>query len=272
MFEEARELQSNLSLSHIPEKKEVNVRDIRDYYKDHYLSIPSLRLSFSSASGLLNTDPKGHFFSDSNSEFISDIPELRTSFSQLDGIFAPPFSVFSKYDLLFGSNSAYTPFRYHTESRRFLFVGDGAGIRIKMTPWKSSKYLSPVNDYEDYHFWSRVDLWKESRETNKIQCLDFIVNPGFVVYIPPYWWYSIQFIDSKNRSSVASYSYMSPMNMMANLPNWTYYFLQQQNMNKIMVKTISSVTSSSTEDDSVNISEKDIREKIPEEPKISDID
>jgi hypothetical protein len=272
MFEEARELQSYLSLSNIiPDKKEVNVRDIRDYYKDHYLSIPSLRLSYSSANGLLDTDPKGHFFSDSNAELISDIPELRTSFSQLDGIFAPSFSVFSKHDLLFGSNNAYTPFRYHTESRRFLFVGDGAGIRIKMTPWKSSKYLSPVNDYEDYHFWSRVDLWKDSRETNKIKCLDFIVNPGFVVYIPPYWWYSIQFIDSKNRSSVASYTYMSPMNMMANIPNWTYYFLQQQNMNKIMVKTISSVTSSSEEDPVHNISEKDVREKIPES-KINDID
>jgi hypothetical protein len=65
---------------------------------------------------------------------------------------------------------------------------------------------------------------------------------------------------------------MSPMNMMANLPNWGYYFLQQQNMNKIMVKTISSVTSNSIDDDPVNISEKDVREKIPEEPKINDID
>jgi hypothetical protein len=237
MFEETEELQTLLSRE-IPDKTDVIVRDIRDYYKDHYLSIPSLHLSYSSASGLMNTDPKGHFFSESN----SDIPELSKTYKKMDLILSPPFSAFSKYDLLFGSNNAFTPFRYHTESRRFLYVGEGAGIRVKMTPWKSSKYLSPVNDYEDYHFWSRVNLWKDSRETQKVQCLDFIVNPGFVVYIPPYWWFSILFIDSKNRSKVASFSYMSSMNLLANLPNWGYFILQQQNMNKVMVKTVASIT------------------------------
>lgn len=224
----------------IPEKNDVYVRDIRDY-KDHK-SIPSLRLSYSSASVLMDTDPKGHFFSEENSELM-DIPDLGKLYKQMDPILSPPFAAFSKYDLLFGSSNAYTPFQYHTESRRFLFVGEGAGIRIKMTPWKNSKYLSPINDYEDYRFWSRVDLWKDP----KIKCLDFLVNPGFVIYVPPYWWYSIMFVDSKNRSKIASFSYMSPMNVLANVPNWTYYFLQQQNMNKIMVKTIASVSNPETE-------------------------
>jgi hypothetical protein len=42
-----------------------------------------------------------------------------------------------------------------------------------------------------------VNVWepqkKYAQEMERIRFLEFDVHPGYVLYIPPYWWYSIKY-------------------------------------------------------------------------------
>jgi hypothetical protein len=69
--------------------------------------------------------------------------------------------------------------------------------------------------------------------------LDFDLKPGYVLYIPPYWFYSVEFLDvpasasatatanNSKISFVASFTYTTPMNILANAHHYGNYFLTQ---------------------------------------------
>jgi hypothetical protein len=227
-------LRETESLFHyIPaEKEDVTVKDIRDYYRSSTdKAINGISLTYKSATGLCATDPHSYFFSENNTDILEKI-----EFDTLSPYFEPPLTVSKKYDYWFGSPNAYTPARYHIDSGHFLAILPGQGIRVKMCPWRSYSSLSPIKDYENYEFWSKTDIWKHF--TGK--CLEFDVKAGYVLFIPSYWFYSIQYInvstieDSENHSnkvsSIACFQYVTVMNMIANLQHYGMYFLQQQNM------------------------------------------
>jgi hypothetical protein len=114
-------------------------------------------------------------------------------------------------------------------------------VTIKMTPWKSSKYLYQNKDYDTYEFWSPIQVWKPQRkyfhEMEKLKFLEFDVNAGYIVSIPPYWWYSIKY-DNNPETMVTSFTYNTAMNCVATLPDTCLYFMQQQNIKKRVSKTI----------------------------------
>ena len=152
----------------------------------------------------------------------------------------PTFTVQIKYDIMFGSKNVCTPIRYHTEYRKFLCVNSGK-IHVKMTPWRSHNYLYPYNDYEHYEFVSPVNCWnpqeKYLNEMDKLKFLEFDVKAGNILYIPPHWFYSIKYSDEPN-TIVYGFTYNSIMNCVANLPKWSLYFFQQQNLKKKVLKTL----------------------------------
>ena len=57
--------------------------------------------------------------------------------------------------------------------------------------------------------------------------MDITLNKGEIIYIPAYWWYSIQFIES---SSVVSFKYKTFMNSVAISPHIFMKVLQSQNV------------------------------------------
>jgi hypothetical protein len=109
-----------------------------------------------------------------------------------------------------------------------------------MTPWKSRKYLFPVKDFENYDFLSPVNPWtpqdEYSNEMNKLKFLEFDIIGGYVLSIPPYWWYSIKFSNSKD-NLITSFTYDTATSFLTNLPNYFMYYLQQSNITKIMKKS-----------------------------------
>jgi hypothetical protein len=100
-----------------------------------------------------------------------------------------------------------------------------------MTPWKSKIFLSTVNDYLYYEFWCKENLFQP---IERVRCLDIIVKPGYVVYIPPYWFYSIEFQDNENE--VCMVKYTTGANLLANIKHIGLYNLQKQN--KVKPKTL----------------------------------
>jgi len=256
------QLEHESAFQYVPdEKDDVIIKDIRDYYRSSVVN--GISLTYKSANGLCSTDPHAHFFSENNTDIL-----LKKDFDTLSTYFEPPLLVSKKYDYWFGSANAYTPVRYHTESSRFLTVLPGQGIRVKMCPWRLRSSFSPIKDYENYEFWSKTNIWKNYSG----KCLEFDVKAGYVLYIPAYWFYSIQYIhvsseeNSTRVSSIACFQYVTAMNMIANLQQYGLYFLQQQNMVDTKARVI---TPLEEEKEKQEIDEKETETEPKKEKEIS---
>jgi len=211
----------------------VFVKDIREYYQPDYTTVEPIILKTTSATGLLSSDTRSSYFSQNN--VIQ--PENSDKFELLDQILQPFLNVKTYYDVIFGSRKAYTPMTYHMYSHRFFVVeGDtsNCGIRIKMCPWKNTPRLHQRKDYENFEFWSTMNMFRGDED--KLKILDFVVNPGYILYIPPYWWYSFQFLDVS--TCVTSVSYSTAINALANTKEYALHLYHQPNLQSRIIEEI----------------------------------
>jgi len=242
------------------------IKDIREYYKPDTTVVEPIVLKTSSGIGLLSSDTRSSYFSQNN--IIQS--ENSEKFETLDKKLQPFLNAKTYYDVLFGSRKAYTPLTYHMYSHRF-FVVEGntpnCGIRIKMCPWKNTPRLNQHKDYENFEFWSNMNLFRGDEE--KFKVLDFVVNPGYILYVPPYWWYSFQFLDQS--SCVTSISYSTAINVLANAKEHALYMYNQPNLQsnimREIIPEINDVTTNDTPDEHLEdpLPEVDEHETPPEE-------
>jgi hypothetical protein len=138
-----------------------------------------------------------------------------------------------------GSINTCTPFRYEINYRNYFLLTQGSA-QIKLAPPHSIKYLYPIYDYENFEFRSPVNPWKPQpkyiADFDKIKCLEFTLVPGKTLYIPAYWWYSIQFNEN---TSISCFNYRTYMNNLAILPYICLHALQIQNVKRDIVKKVS---------------------------------
>ena len=217
---------------------DIKVKEAADYF-DNVVSVDYVVLPYSSGSNLMKTDPKAAYFSENNEDFAEE-SGLVKGLGSNDDYLKPPLTAQTKYDIMLGSRGVCLPLRYHTHYRHYLSVNSGK-IRVKMTPFKSKKYLDPYRDFETYEFRSPVNVWNPSQkyrnEMDKIKFLEFEVCEGFVLSVPPYWWYSIQY-DSNMDTLVCGFTYNSVMNTVANIPYYIKYYIQQSNIQKRVAKVL----------------------------------
>jgi mannose-6-phosphate isomerase-like protein (cupin superfamily) len=213
----------------------MNVKDNNDYYKENgEPSVHSVPIKCANVQKVFLNDAGSHYYTENNEWFLEETGEL-AKLNPIDEYLKPRGTAQTKYDYLSGSSNTTTPLRYHLNYRHYYMVVSGK-IRVKMTPWKSSKYLSPITDYENYEFRSTFNPWvAPTPEMEKIRFLEFDVEKGSVLYIPSYWWYSIQFME---KTSLYAITYNSIMNIVAYIPQWVLYFIQQQNTHTKVVKTL----------------------------------
>jgi hypothetical protein len=111
-------------------------------------------------------------------------------------------------------------------------------VKIKLSPPHSKKYLHPIYDYENFEFRSKINPWAVAshyeKDFQKIKCLEVVLEEGKTIFIPPYWWYSIEF--TTNKSFVVCLKYRTYMNNVAIIPYTGMYFLQNQNVKRTLVK------------------------------------
>ncbi len=213
---------------------DVNIKDTREYWSIGQLTTPeTVALPLHSARKLLETDTSGKYVSEQNDEFLEE-SGLDATMATMDWAFRPQFTIATKYDITFGSAGATTPLRYHTHSRMFLAPVTGK-IHVKLTPWKSAKYLHGIKDFDTYEFRSPVNVYSPQSQyvsdMERLRCIDIEVSAGTVLYIPPYWWYSLKFSSDTN-TIVGGFVYNTVINALANIPDWSMYFLQQNNITR----------------------------------------
>jgi hypothetical protein len=213
------------------ENNDIQVKDVLDYWNPNVLSVDAIILSTSSFRTLIETDPKSHFFMENNQPFLEE-SGIACQIGELDEYLKPSFNIISKYDLLIGSVNCVTPIRFHTDYRRFYIVTSGK-ISVKMASWRSRKYLHQIIDYDNYEFFSKMNVWtsetgisetpeSQNNDLNKIKFLEFDVHTGYVLYIPPYWWYSIKLHQD---AEIVSVSYQTLVNVMSNISDISQYYL-----------------------------------------------
>jgi hypothetical protein len=187
------------------------------------------------ADSLMKTDPDAKYYSDGNQHFIEETG-IQKYYNQFDKYLKPAFNVFSKYDVIFGSAGVTTPLIYHTYERRYLYLTSGK-MQVKMTPWRSTKYLIVNKDYREYEFSSPQNVWKPQPQYNgfqKMKFLDFTVHPGHVLYVPPFWHYSIQFMKEEKEENhlVHVFNYGSAMNVLSNVFNLGHHYYEKNVLKK----------------------------------------
>jgi hypothetical protein len=223
-------------------QERLNVKDTKDYAKTE--SVDSIPITCTNARKLFLNDAGSHYYTENNGEFLEETG-LVEKLQQVDTYLKPRLTVNTKYDYITGSAKTCTPLKYHFDYRHYYVVTSGK-ITVKMTPWKSCKYLHPIKDYDNYEFRSTFNTWETpSPEMEKVKFLEYVVEKGSVLYIPPYWWYSIQFADN---TSIYAITYNSLMNVVAYVPQWFLYFIQQQNIYKKVAKTAELPASQSDND------------------------
>lgn len=195
---------------------DVVLKETSDYHSNSPAKNSRTFLTLGAATTLMQSDAEGKYYSANNANFIMETG-LFKQYKQMDTILQTPLCVSSNYDVVIGSHGATTPLSYHTNERRFLYVVGGK-LTVKMTPWRSNKYMVVDKD-----FTSPLNVWNPQEQYKsgflKMKFLDFVVHPGHILYVPPFWFYSVQFEKDNRNIVVHQFDYGSVMNVVANLPN-----------------------------------------------------
>jgi hypothetical protein len=219
---------------------DIKIRNVKQSAADNEnnLYVP---LAFSNALNVLREDKDQKYLVENNSEFLAETGIVK-SFKYND-IFLRPYMVsHCDYDFLMASEQTRTPFRYDLNYRNYLLVTEGE-IKVKLTQPKSSKYLYQQKDYENFEFSSPLNPWQiqaqYKADFDKIKCLDLVMKKGQIIYIPAYWWYSIEF---GKEASLSTFKYKTYMNTVAILPQLVIRLLQTQNVKRNNLVTVQPIS------------------------------
>ena len=192
-------------------------------------------LAFSNALNVVKEDADTKYLVENSSDFLEETGLLK-SYKYNDAFIRPYMVSQCAYDFLMAAENTQTPFRYELNFRNYFLVTEGT-VKVKLAPPKSSKYLYPVNDYENFEFSSQINPWhiqsQYKADFDKIKCLDVTVKKGQILFLPAYWWYSIEF---GKDASVCSFKYKTYMNTVAIFPQLVMKLLQTQNVKRNNVK------------------------------------
>ncbi len=196
---------------------------------DQVLYIP---VTFKIAHEVLKKDHDSKYLSEHNADFIDETGLIKVF--QLNDEFLRPYMVSTcMYDILMASTGTTSPLRYEVNYRNYFLVTQGR-VKILLIPPKDTRYLYPINDYDILEFRTPVNPWKVQPEYqddfDKIKTLEVELFQGMVMFIPAYWWYSIQFIVPE--TSVCSFKYRTHMNTVSIAPQLILNVLQNMNMKR----------------------------------------
>ena len=218
---------------------DIKLRNVLNAYSDsssNYNSDILLPITLNNGIKVIEEDENRKFISENNSDFLEETSLIKTLQSN-DEFIRPDLMSSYTYDYIMGSKDNITPLRYEMNYRNYFVVLSGS-IKVKMSPPKSGKYLYPIKDYENLEFRSSINPWnvqeKYQHEFDKIKCMEVTLEPGKIIFIPAYWWYSFKFED--NKSTIISFKYRTYMNTLAILPNLFISFLQKQNIKHDIVE------------------------------------
>jgi len=212
------------------------IKDVRDYFSPGKDKDP-VEMPVERALAMLEQAPP-HYFSEGNSDLWIHSGISRTTLrGDADAWFKPAYTVWADYDLWTGARGTQTPFRYHTAFRRFLWnnsvTEEGGTVKVRLVPWKDMSHGSQ-KDYEWFEFYSNHP--PSDRATGSRKGVDVLVHAGDVLYVPPYWWYSVEYDAAGPHTRLVVCTYRTAMNVVANANDLALFWLQQHNITRTAKK------------------------------------
>ena len=213
---------------------DIQVRDVTNKDDNTELYLPFL---LKEAINIFSQDKSEKYISEKNQDFLKETGAVK-NYTYNDAFLRPPLVSKCIYDFMTGSVGSKTPLRYNLNYRNFYYVTSGK-INIKLIPPHNSKYLYPIKDYDNFEFRSPINVWDVQTEYkadfDKVKVLDVSLSKGEIIYIPAYWWFSIEY---EKISSVCAFKYRTFMNYLAISPEIVLSMLQGQNIKRDIVKKV----------------------------------
>ena len=195
-----------------------------------------LKIKIEEFNNILNIDTSNNFISYNNKEFLEETT-IDKILSSNDSFFTP-YNVCNKmYDIIMGKKDTTTQLKYSINSRNILYLSSGK-IEVTLCPPKYYKNLHVQKKYELLDFYSAIDINNVQpiykNDYYKIKFLRVVLNTNQVLLIPPYWFYSIKFVEENTVAFLNSYRTFT--SNIAILPDLFMQILQQNNLKLNIVK------------------------------------
>ena len=195
-----------------------------------------LKIKMEEFDSIVNIDNSNNYISCNNKEFLEETT-IEKILSSSDAFFRP-YNVCSKsYDIIMGKKNNTTQLKYSINSRNILYLSNGQ-IEVTLCPPKYYKNLHVQKNYELLDFYSAIDINNiqphYKNDYHKAKFLRVLLNVNQVLIIPPYWFYSIKFLEEN--SIVFLNSYRTFTSSIAIIPELFIQLLQQNNLKLNMIK------------------------------------
>tara|TARA_B100000524_G_scaffold255619_1_gene138445 strand:- start:233 stop:1201 length:969 start_codon:yes stop_codon:yes gene_type:complete len=204
-------------------KYEVNVRKNN---MDNELVDKNITVSIDLLKNLFENENK--YYSENNETFIKKANFIN-KFQENDFILKPPMTSEINYDILLGGKNTSTKFKYDVNFRHFLYASYG-NMNVTLSPPINTKNMELYKDYYNFEYISSINpyLKEDEMKMKSISKISITLKKGQLLFIPAYWWYSIQF----NNSVILIFKYKTYMNQLTILPEYIMSFMQRQNIKK----------------------------------------
>jgi len=213
---------------------DIKLRDIQQNDENSELYLPFL---LKEALKVFQDDKNAKYITENNGDFLEETAAIK-NFRYNDSFLRPPMISKCTYDFWSGSVGAKTPLRYNLEYRTFIYLTSGKA-KLKLIPPHSRRYLNEEKDYDNFEFRSAINPWNVQQhykaDFDKVKVLDLEVTPGYIIFIPAYWWYSIEY---EELSSICVFKYRTYMSTLSTLPQILMSYLQKQNVKREIAKKL----------------------------------
>jgi hypothetical protein len=197
-----------------------------------------LRIKMEEFESIVNVDDSNNYISYNNKVFLEETT-IEKLLSSNDSFFRPYYICNTSYDIIMGRKNSISQLKYSINSRNILYLSSGK-VEVTLCPPKYYKYLHVKKNYELLDFYSLIDIDniqpKYKNDYQKVKFLRILVNTNQVLIIPPYWFYSIKFLEEN--TLVFFNSYRTFTSSIAIVPELFIQILQQNNLKLNMIKKL----------------------------------
>jgi len=210
-----------------------------------------LKIKMEEFNTVINSDDSNNYISYNNRDFLEETT-LEKVLSSNDSFFRP-YNICNKtYDIILGRKDSASTLKYSINSRNILYLSTGK-IEVTLCPPKYYKNLHVKKNYESLDFYSSIDINNiqpiYKNDYHKVKFLRVLLNSDQVLIIPPYWFYSIKFLEEN--SIVFFNSYRTFTSSIAIIPDLFIQMLQQNNLKLNMIKKLDGTSENSIGENSI---------------------
>jgi len=191
-------------------------------YVKKYEDTQSFPIKLETLKELFSKDASNNYISINNQLFLQETNTDK--YFEKDYNIKPNLVSNNKYDLIIGKSGSSTKLKYDLHYRNYLYVTHGK-CRVKLFSPQNKKNLTVIKNYETFEY--GVDKNPFLENMDGYSGAELVLSPGEILFVPPYWFYSIMF---EENTTVCKFNYGTYMSNLSLIPEFIKHFFQKQNI------------------------------------------